>query len=405
MSRRPRFRSKTRAVISLAAVALLVAVATPVAGATESPEPINVVILDSQGTWDLELTNWEFLNEHWDSFGDTPVEIDFTSFEHFDAPAPLDFDYEDIAATGADVVVISTASQFAFEYTQEEVDAVTQYVAEGHGIIITYQSLEGTNSGLAPLVGLDEDISLETNTFEPLEFEMTQDHPIFQGVDDPYATGVNFMATPGVAPASWPVTTGEIVASVDGTTLPVVKQGAIVVNETDTYRGVYFPHYLENMSGGSNDIDAKVFYNALVWTGTTDTECTIVGTSGKDVLVGTSGADVICGRGGNDIIYGNAGDDVLRGGDGDDRIFGGAGFDMLKGNRGDDRLIGGSQGDVILGGVGDDVLRGKGGDDRLEGNRGNDTLFGAKGDDVLLGGNGIDACDGGVGANLYSSCE
>lgn len=405
MSRTRRYCARSHVLISLAAGVLLMGAAAPMAGAADAPEPIKVVILDSQGTWDLEMTNWVFLNENWAAFGNTPVEIDYTTFEHFDAPAPLDFDYDDISATGADVVVLSTASPFAFEYTQEEVEAVIRYVTEGHGIVITYYSLEGTNSGLAPLVGLDPSQHLETNTFDALEFELVDDHPVFQGVDDPYVSGIPFMATPGIVPAPWIVTTGEIIAAVDGVTRPVVKQGAIIANQTDTYRGVYFPHYLENMSDGADEIDARVFYNALVWTGSTSTDCTINGTAGNDVLVGTSGADVICGHGGDDIIYGNAGDDVLRGGDGDDRIFGGLGFDMISGNRGNDRLIGGAQGDVILGGVGNDVLRGKTGNDRLEGNRGNDALWGARGNDELLGGHGIDSCNGGAGSDTLSACE
>ena len=125
-------------------------------------------------------------------------------------------------------------------------------------------------------------------------------------------------------------------------------------------------------------------------------QCTILGTSGRDVLIGTAAADVICGRGGDDIIYGNGGADTLRGGDGNDRIYGGWGLDWINGNEGDDRLIGGGGGDTILGGPGNDVLRGKGGNDQLEGNKGNDSL---------IGGPGTDSCIGGRGADDLLSCE
>ena len=47
--------------------------------------------------------------------------------------------------------------------------------------------------------------------------------------------------------------------------------------------------------------------------------CTIVGTSGDDVLRGTQGDDVICGLGGNDVIAGGPGNDTLAGGPGGTR--------------------------------------------------------------------------------------
>ncbi|WP_284535056.1 Ig-like domain-containing protein [Nocardioides sp. T2.26MG-1] len=95
--------------------------------------------------------------------------------------------------------------------------------------------------------------------------------------------------------------------------------------------------------------------------------CTIVGTSGPDVLVGGPGADVICGRGGDDRLVGRGGDDTLIGGAGDDILVGGSGDDDLDG------------------GAGDDTLRGEGGDDRLTGGAGDDVFAGGSGNDTLLG--------------------
>ena len=66
--------------------------------------------------------------------------------------------------------------------------------------------------------------------------------------------------------------------------------------------------------------------------------CTIVGTSGDDVLRGTARADVICGRGGDDRLLGLGGDDLLIGGQGRDTLRGGPGDDELVGGRGKDVL-------------------------------------------------------------------
>jgi Ca2+-binding RTX toxin-like protein len=95
-------------------------------------------------------------------------------------------------------------------------------------------------------------------------------------------------------------------------------------------------------------------------------ECTIIGTSGDDLLFGTDSDDVICGLGGNDILFGRRGDD---------RLIGGEGNDILFGSFGDDRLIGGE---------GDDLLFGNDGDDYLEGGPGFDFLLGGPGTDILV---------------------
>ena len=73
--------------------------------------------------------------------------------------------------------------------------------------------------------------------------------------------------------------------------------------------------------------------------------CTIVGTSGDDVLKGTSSADVICGMGGNDKIRAGGGADTVHGGTGADNLYGEDGNDTLNsqdGVSGNDSLDGGA---------------------------------------------------------------
>ncbi len=155
--------------------------------------------------------------------------------------------------------------------------------------------------------------------------------------------------------------------------------------------------------------------------------CTILGTSGPDVLNGTGGDDVICGLGGNDVLRGNGGDDILIGGAGRDTLFGGddddllignasrdvlfgqRGNDELRGGQGNDRMVGGSSGDLLIGGggrdelwggTGDDVIHGNGGDDKIIGASGADEAFGGRGDDRLAGWAGVDLLVGGSGADV-----
>jgi Ca2+-binding RTX toxin-like protein len=113
--------------------------------------------------------------------------------------------------------------------------------------------------------------------------------------------------------------------------------------------------------------------------------CTIVGTSGRDVLRGTAGNDVICADGGRDRIRGRGGDDVIRGGDGRDWIAGGKGNDQIYGQRGNDALHGQSGNDTIVGGGGRNRLYGGPGDDLLItslNRRAADRAYGGAGHDV-----------------------
>ncbi len=79
-----------------------------------------------------------------------------------------------------------------------------------------------------------------------------------------------------------------------------------------------------------------------------EAKCTIVGTSGNDILIGTSRDDVICGLDGDDQIWGLGGDDTIHGGAGGDTVHGGSGRDRLIGGPGVDRLDGGRGRDVVV---------------------------------------------------------
>jgi Ca2+-binding RTX toxin-like protein len=128
---------------------------------------------------------------------------------------------------------------------------------------------------------------------------------------------------------------------------------------------------------GDDDIciDGCFFGLDVILGEVTDSDCTIIGTSGRDQLNGTPGEDVICGLAGNDRLVGGGAGDTIRGAAGNDRLFGRAGRDLIKGGRGDDLM---------------------------SGNRGRDRLFGDSGVDTARGGPGRDRC---VSAAFRLSCE
>ena len=125
--------------------------------------------------------------------------------------------------------------------------------------------------------------------------------------------------------------------------------------------------------------------------------CTIVGTSGNDILTGTTGPDVICGLAGADTISGAGGDDTICGDAGPDTLNGDAGSDLLIGSTGNDALNGGNGSDSALwfSAVSADLSTGSAmegsytdtltGIENLTGSDSADTLVGDSGNNVLNG--------------------
>ena len=149
-----------------------------------------------------------------------------------------------------------------------------------------------------------------------------------------------------------------------------------------------------------------------------NTDQTLAGTDGSDLLSGAQGNDMISGAAGNDSIAGGSGNDTLSGDEGDDFIegergndlidggadqdfvTGGGSDDVLLGQGGNDTLLGGDGNDIVVGGQDDDTLTGSGGKDWVEGSQGDDSVSGWFGFDTLIGGEGEDTLRGGNGGDL-----
>lgn len=106
------------------------------------------------------------------------------------------------------------------------------------------------------------------------------------------------------------------------------------------------------LDDGNNELDEAEVSVGSVMHWLLPGRCTVVGTTGDDILAGTVDADKICGRGGDDTIYGYEGNDVFLGGAGDDEIYGDPGRDRILGQNGDDLLFGGPGNDRLDGGPG-----------------------------------------------------
>jgi hypothetical protein len=139
---------------------------------------------------------------------------------------------------------------------------------------------------------------------------------------------------------------------------------------------------------------------------------TVAGTTGDDVIAALAGDDTInagggtdlaCGAVGNDTVSGDDGNDRLLGEVGDDHVAGGIGDDSVDGGEGDDSVDGGEGNDTALGGVGNDTLADSGGVNTLDGGLGNDTVNSGAGNDAVLGGDGDDTLADAAGTNTLDA--
>jgi thermitase len=146
--------------------------------------PVKAVVLHSAGNVYSEIiTNWQVLSSEWHLFGDTMVYVDYTTLNK------KDLTYEDIANTEADVLIISCAYDpyAGWEFTDSEIEAIKQYVYEGHGLIVTagtFYYMVPNNNKLAPLLGLNENV-MWTATGTDLLHLINTTHPLFNKVPNP----------------------------------------------------------------------------------------------------------------------------------------------------------------------------------------------------------------------------
>ncbi len=147
--------------------------------------PVKAVVLHSAGNvfGDI-ISNWQVLNNEWYSFGNTMVSIDYTTLNK------EDITYEDIAATEANVLIISCAYDpyAGWEFTDSEIEAIERYVHEGHGFIGTagtfYYGVPNNNK-LADLFGLNKSVMWYA-TWTNLLHIINITHPLFRNVPNPF---------------------------------------------------------------------------------------------------------------------------------------------------------------------------------------------------------------------------
>lgn len=210
---------------------------------------VKVALVRSWG----QVSVFEELNLNWHSYGDIPLTIDTSLME------VSSFTYEDLEATGADVLWISDPSGGTQQYSTAEIEAVKNYLTGGHSILgtyLTFQYSDVDNRGLAPIFGLPQTIDYSYGEASG-RFDIIVDHPIFRGVPDPYvSSGYEFAQVPadGLIWDAEDLGVAELLAQTDD------KRGVITWYLTPSHHAIFVSQMVEYEG---NPTDTQFLYNAL----------------------------------------------------------------------------------------------------------------------------------------------
>ncbi len=234
------------------------------ASATDSgdvvPDAIDAVVVRSWGGCGSAALLWESLNANWFKYGEIPIEIDYSNP---DLCGGVAITYAALAASGADVVVISDPAGAPEQYTQDEISAIAAYAGEGHNIIgtfILFQWREPDNRELAPLFGL----------FAATAYTVTDVVPTYTMIDDT-TSPLFFNLASTYASHGWP--RSQVPA--DDTTwnardlngarfvaINAASDAAILLYDGPGYRAIYITTMPEYRGGTK---DEQFLYNAITY--------------------------------------------------------------------------------------------------------------------------------------------
>ncbi|MFQ6060066.1 MAG: CARDB domain-containing protein, partial [Thermoplasmata archaeon] len=222
-----------------------------------------IVVVRSYGTkMGPAITTWVDLNANWESYGPTPIDIDWQSLNK------TGITYADIVASGADTLVVSAsaglgAPQAWSELSDTEITAIRQYTLEGHGLVATYSTfyyLIPNNNKLTEMFGIqNQDYNRSISDANTNMHKLDAAHPLFNNVPtDPFTIG-NPMSIWPKDDNAWNASDlragslgGQYIAMSDNneTTLVVFKK-------------LVFISWMPEWFG--NTVDKQILYNAIVW--------------------------------------------------------------------------------------------------------------------------------------------
>jgi archaellum component FlaF (FlaF/FlaG flagellin family) len=223
---------------------------------------ITVAVLDSPGTDFVSYFYWDDLSNDWYKYGKYILDINYTALDK------EEITYEDLRSTGADVLAIpdSSVCGLGWEFTDSEIDAISRYVQEGHGLTGSFRTLSSNvpnNMLLAPMFGLDPDaVGDRYGWFDPVFDLLDPDNSLFAKLPEPYHSGMDGTTTDLALNPEYP---GLIVAKSKDRMANIYEYNGDYVAAGAS---VYFTHGPELSGFGAEEQDRQIVYNSFVWTKT-----------------------------------------------------------------------------------------------------------------------------------------
>lgn len=219
---------------------------------------IEAVVVKSFSGCGSSSINFESLNSTWPSYGQAPIHI------RYGAPNLCSgtLTYANLVASRADVIIISDPAGGGITFTSPEINALSQFVNEGHNVIGTYLVFQWggvDNRGLTSLFGLQGGVTYAHNaSITPTFNFMEPGNPVFKRLASPYAsTGYNETQTPSSGTWSAASLAGARIVGINST-----QKAAILVYSAPTYHAIYISTMPEYNSGA---IDKQFLYNAILY--------------------------------------------------------------------------------------------------------------------------------------------
>ncbi len=219
--------------------------------------PLKICLLNSLGA-DMSTNIYDIIDSNWESYGEIPVIIDYTSLNY------EGITYEDLEDSEADMLIIDFAWYvppiFYYEFTPEELEAIRCYVNQGNRLLITAESFYGNNKQLLPLIGLNEELPQLFTGGKGNLTVYAPTHPLFEQLPNPFpSNSTTFFPSDDElwnANDLHPITPGTILARTPDNTCAVIIHN----------NSLYFTSLVANLYLTEHDL--QLLYNAMTFENT-----------------------------------------------------------------------------------------------------------------------------------------
>ncbi|MGC9060015.1 MAG: S8 family serine peptidase, partial [Thermoplasmata archaeon] len=225
--------------------------------------PIKVAMVDSWGLDAYQYTVFSEIEQNWYKLGEYMIEFDLTLNKE-------NISLNDLISTGAHVVFISNACDdgtwtgYNWEFTDAEIQALKDYIYNGHGAVATAWTFgDGAtnNMKLAPAFGIAQTPYGYWDELDapPGYTLLVPTHPVFNRISNPYLSGEDS----GYMQVCAGLAMGGGTKLANGTTY--YNDEAIIVNNTYGFGATVYTSGIPEYAGLACAADKQFLYNAIVY--------------------------------------------------------------------------------------------------------------------------------------------